>query len=238
MGYGGYPKYVTVAERKARNEKSIAKLRKKNPDIAPIIIEGRALAKTWWGKAWNDNLESYADYSNRVGRGKTYVRSGAVLDLEISKGAVNGLVQGSRSKPYEVAIEIETLEPEKWDRVVSLCNNRIDTLEALVEGKFPKELNVLFTEHQYGLFPSPEEIVFDCSCPDWAYMCKHVAATLYAIGTRLDENPMLFFELRDLDGMELIKKTVEEKIDNMLKNADKKSARQISDTDVSDIFGI
>lgn len=238
MAYGGYPKYVTAAEKRAKLEKSIQKLKKKNPDIAPIIIEGRTLAKTWWGKAWNDNLESYADYSNRVSRGKTYVRSGAVVDLKISRGVTKALVQGSKAKPYEVVIKIDALEPKKWDQVVTLCNNRIDTLEQLVEGKFPKELGVLFTEHKYGLFPSPDEISFNCSCPDWAYMCKHVAAVLYGIGRRLDENPMLFFELRDLDGMELIKKSVEKKVDHMLKNAGKKSEREIAEKDVSDIFGI
>lgn len=238
MAYGGYSKYVTAAEKKAKMEKSIQKLKKKNPDIAPIIIEGRNLAKTWWGKAWNDNLESYADYSNRIGRGKTYVRTGSVLDLKISKGIVNGLVQGSKAKPYKVMIKINTLEPEKWNQMVTLCNNRIDSLEQLIEGKFPKELGVLFTEHKYGLFPSPDEIAFSCSCPDWAYMCKHVAAVLYGVGARLDQSPMLFFELRDLDGMELIKKTVEKKIDSMFNNANKKSQRQIAGEDVSDIFGL
>lgn len=238
MGYGGYSKYVTAAEKKAKAEKTIQKLKKKNPNIAPIIIEGRTLAKTWWGKAWNDNLEGYADYSNRIGRGKTYVKSGAVLDLQISKGTVNALVQGSKAKPYEITIKIDSLESNKWKQILVLCNNRIDTLEELVEGKFPKELEVLFTEHKYGLFPSPDEIKFNCSCLDWAYMCKHVAAVLYGIGTRLDDEPMLFFELRDLDGIELIKKSVEKKIENMLKNSSKISKRQIEEKDVFDIFGI
>lgn len=238
MGYGGYSKYVTAAEKKAKAEKTIQKLKKKNPNIAPIIIEGRTLAKTWWGKAWNDNLEGYADYSNRISRGKTYVKSGAVLDLQISKGTVNALVQGSKAKPYEITIKIDSLESNKWKQILVLCNNRIDTLEELVEGKFPKELEVLFTEHKYGLFPSPDEIKFNCSCLDWAYMCKHVAAVLYGIGTRLDDEPMLFFELRDLDGIELIKKSVEKKIENMLKNSSKISKRQIEEKDVFDIFGI
>ena len=130
------------------------------------------------------------------------------------------------------------LSSEKWERVTELCNHRIDSLEQLIEGKFPKELEVLFTDRKYGMFPSPEEIYFGCSCPDWASMCKHVAATLYGIGARLDINPMLFFELRDLDGQELIRKSMDQKLESMMKNAGKKSKREIPDKDISDIFGL
>lgn len=238
MSYYDFPQYVSAAEKKAKAAKTIEKLRKKNQDIEPVIIEGRTIAKTWWGKAWNQNLESYADYSNRISRGRSYVRNGAVLDLKISKGTVDALVQGSGVKPYSVNIRLDTLGREKWNKVIALCNHRIDTLEQLVEGRFPKELEVLFTEKKYGLFPSPKEIHFNCSCPDWASMCKHVAAVLYGIGARLDTNPMLFFELRELDGQELVKKSMERKLDNMLKNAGTKSKRQISEEDVFEIFGI
>jgi uncharacterized Zn finger protein len=238
MNYYGYPQYVSVAEKKAKATKSLDKLRKKNKDIEPIIIEGRTLAKTWWGKTWNKNLESYADYSNRISRGRSYVRNNSVLDLKISKGIVRALVQGSTAKPYTVEIKIDTLSQQKWDKVITLCNHRINTLEQLASGSFPKELEVLFTEKKYGLFPSPKEISFDCSCPDWAYMCKHVAAALYGIGTRLDGNPMLFFELRDVDGHELVKKSMERKLETMLKNTGKKSKRAIAEEDVLDIFGV
>jgi len=238
MGYYGFPKYESVAEKKAKASKTLEKLKKKNPDIEPVIIEGRVLAKSWWGKAWNLNLESYADYGNRIARGKSYVRSNTVLDLKIYKGKVEAKVQGSRSKPYEVKIQIDPLKSEKWERVTALCNHRIDSLEQLIEGKFPKDLEVLFTERKYGMFPSPKEIHFDCSCPDWASMCKHVAAALYGIGARLDLNPMLFFELRNLDGQELVRKSIERKLESMLKNAGKKSKREIADKDISDIFGL
>jgi uncharacterized Zn finger protein len=238
MSYGGFPKYISAAEKKEKANKSIAKFKKKNPDIEPVIIEGRTLAKSWWGKAWNLNLESYADYENRINRGKSYVRNNMVLDLKITKGKVTAKVQGTRAKPYDVEILIDALNNEKWKQVTALCNNRIDSLEQLIEGKFPKELDVLFKEKKYGIFPSPKEIRFDCSCPDWASMCKHVAAALYGIGARLDSNPMLFFELRDIDSKELVRKSVEQKLDSMLKNAGKKSKREIAEKDVSDIFGL
>lgn len=238
MGYYGFPRYESVAEKKAKASRSLAKMKKKNPDIEPVIIEGRTLAKNWWGKSWNINLESYADYSNRIERGKRYVRNNAVLDLKISKGKVAAKVQGSRVKPYDVEITIDALDNKKWEQVTELCNHRIDSLEQLIEGKFPKELEILFTDKKYGMFPSPKEIHFACSCPDWAYMCKHVAATLYGIGARLDNDPMLFFALRDIDGQMLIRKSMERKLESMLKNAGKKSKREIAAKDISDIFGL
>ena len=236
-GYG-FPKYVSVTEKKAKAEKALKKLKKNNPDLEPVIIEGRTLAKSWWGKKWNLNLENYADYSNRIARGKSYVRSNAVLDLKISKGRVVAKVQGSRAKPYDTEIRIDTLNSTKWQEISELCNHRIDTLEHLIEGKFPKELEILFTDRRYSMFPSPKEIHFDCSCPDYATMCKHVAAVLYGIGARLDENPLLFFDLRDIDGQELIRKSMEQKIDSMLKNAGRKSNREISAEDIPNIFGL
>lgn len=238
MSHYGFPKYVSVGEKKAKAIKALEKLKKKNPDIEPIIIEGRTIAKSWWGKAWNLNLESYADYSNRISRGKSYVRNNTVLDLKITRGNVDAKVQGSSAKPYAVKIRIDALDAKKWEQVTVLCNHRIDSLEQLIEGKFPKELEVLFKEKKYGMFPSPQEIHFDCSCPDWASMCKHVAAVLYGIGARLDQDPMLFFELRNLDGQELVRKSMERKLESMLKNAGKKSKREIADEDISEIFGL
>ncbi len=238
MSYYGFYENVSAKDIKAKSKKTIDKLKKINPDIQPVIIEGRTLVKTWWGKAWNQNLESYAEYSNRISRGRTYVRNNAVLDLKISNGFVKGMVQGSIAKPYIVTVHIDTLSYMKWHQVMELCNHRIDSLEQLIEGKFPKELEVLFTGKKYGLFPAPKEIRFMCNCPDSAIMCKHVAAVLYGVGTRLDANPMLFFELRDIDGKELVKKSMEIKLENMLKNAGKKSKREISAEDVLDIFGL
>ncbi len=234
----GYKTYVTQDELKYKAEKSLKKLRKKNPDIQPVIIEGREIAKTWWGKKWNENLESYADYSNRISRGRSYVKKNLVLDMTITKATVIALVQGSRAAPYEVLIKIDPLKKENWEKVREQCNSSIESMEKLVEGKFPKELESLFTEKKFGIFPSPEEIHFGCSCPDWANMCKHVAAVLYAIGARLDHDPMLFFELRDIDSKELVMKSMETRLENMLKNAGKKSSREIGDEDVFDIFGV
>ncbi len=236
--YYGFAPYVSVAEKKARADKQIAKLKKKNPDLQPILIEGRAIASTWWGKAWNTNLESYADYSNRIGRGKSYVRNHAVLDLRISPGTVEALIQGSGSRPYKITVSIDPLDQARWKKLTELCNNRIGSMEELVSGKFPRELEQLFTERSYGLFPSPKEIHFSCSCPDYACLCKHVAAALYGVGARLDQDPLLFFTLRHVDGKELIRRSAESRMENMLKNARRKTSRVIPEEELHDIFGI
>jgi len=217
--------------------KQLEKLRKKNPDMQPVAVSGK-LAKSWWAQAWNENLEGYADYSNRIGRGRSYVRSGAVLDLSIKPGEVRSLVQGTAARPYSITINIEPLSKAKWDKIVNQCSRKIGSLEELVSGEFPKELAELFTSRGDGLFPSPKEIRFDCSCPDWASMCKHVAATLYGVGARFDNEPTLFFTLRDIDFADLIKKTVDEKMKNMLKNAGKPTTRVMQDADTYKIFGI
>lgn len=238
MGYYGFPVYVSVAEKKEKAKRSIEKLRKKNPNISPVIINGNLIAKKWWGKAWNKNLESYAELSNRIARGRSYVKQGAVLDLQLKKGKIEAIVQGSGTKPYNVVIQIDKLNEKKWESVIEICNHRIDTMESLLIGEFPKEFDELFRTSEKGLFPYPKEIHFDCSCPDSARVCKHIAAVLYGVGARLDDDPILFFKLRDIDFEILLKKSIEDKMKSMLKNADKKSTRVIEDEDVFDLFGL
>ncbi|MFV9645553.1 MAG: hypothetical protein ACNYWU_07000, partial [Desulfobacterales bacterium] len=239
MGYWGYyPPYVTVAKKKAKAAKKLKQLKKKNPDIKPILLEGSTIARTWWGKSWNLNLERYADYSNRIGRGRSYVRHGAVLDLQINSGKVESLVQGTRSKPYSVIIKIKAVNKNTWKHIKAACEGKLDSLQELLAGKFPKALGEIFTIQGKGLFPSPKEIDFSCSCPDWAYMCKHVAATLYGIGARLDEEPGLFFKLRKVKMEALVTQAVEDKTRKLLKKAKKKTARVIADSDLADVFGI
>lgn len=239
MSFYGFGKYVSVGEKRAKAEKKLKQLKKKNPDIRPIIIEGQALAKTWWGKAWNKNLERYADYSNRIGRGRSYVRHRAVLDLKITPGRVDALVMGSGSKPYSVTVTIKPIPTSNWSTVKQNCRGKLDSLQKLIGGKFPKELENIFTQEKNGLFPVPTEINFDCSCPDWADMCKHVAATLYGIGARLDEDPSLFFVLRKVDVNDLITETVKESKKELLGKAGKKSSKILQeDSGLSDIFGI
>ena len=237
MGWGyDYYSVPSVAQQKKQAEKRLIELRKKDLDIQPITVEGNKIAKTWWGVSWCKNLERYADYENRVGRGRSYVKNGLVLDLRIAEGIMTAKVSGS--SVYDVTVKIDKLPAKKWQVISELCAKRIDSITALAEGKFPEEFGDAFMRQGEGLFPSPKEIFMDCDCPDWAGMCKHIAAALYGVGAKLDTDPLLFFVLRGIDPTELIKKSVDEKMNSLLSNAKKKSGRVIDEKDVARIFGV
>ncbi|CUX36569.1 SWIM zinc finger family protein [Clostridium sp. C105KSO13] len=183
------------------------------------------------------NCAVYADYSSRLERGKRYIRSGALVDLKIQGGKILARVQGTRRTPYKVEIRISPLSEEHCQEIIHKCGRKIENLEALVSGNFPDDLKELFTGKD-GLFPSPKEISFQCSCPDWALLCKHVAVALYGVGVKVDENPFLFFALRGIDIDRFIDVTLNSKTEQMLENAKQPSSRIIEDTEISDLFGI
>lgn len=197
-----WPRYVPVAERRAKAALELKQRAKKGQMSSPIVIEGRTIASSFWGKAWCDNLERYSDFSNRLPRGRTYVRNGSVLDLQISAGKVTALVSGSQL--YDVQVRIATVPKIRWSAVRKDCGGAIDSLVELLQGRFSKGVMARICERDKGLFPSPKEIEFECSCPDYASMCKHIAAVLYGVGARLDTNPELLFALRGVDHLELI----------------------------------
>jgi hypothetical protein len=201
-GGWGFRPYVSVAVRRANAAREMAKLRKKGHPVAPVLIEGRTIATTFWGKAWCDNLERYSDYANRIPRGRTYVRNGSVVDLQIAAGQVEARVSGSEL--YEVAVRVTPVPAARWKSICSDCAGAIDSLVELLQGRFSKGVMERICQQKTGLFPSPTEIEFSCSCPDWASMCKHVAAVLYGVGARLDEKPELLFKLRKVDEKALI----------------------------------
>lgn len=202
--YYGFRPYVSVAARRARAARELAKLRKKGHQTSPIVIEGRRIARTFWGEAWCDNLERYSDFANRLPRGRTYVRNGSVVDLQIASGSVTALVSGSAI--YDVTVSIAPVSRGRWRSICQECSGAIDSLVELLQGRFSKGVMTRLCEQQTGLFPSPEDIAFTCNCPDWASMCKHVAAVLYGIGARLDHQPELLFTLRKVNQQELIAK--------------------------------
>ena len=236
--YDTFPPYVPVAQRRAKAEKQLQQMQKKHPNLKPVRLTGNSLASTWWGKSWNSNLERYADYSNRIGRGRSYVRNRAVLDLQITPEKITALVQGSRPQPYKITITIGTLSAGNWSRIRQACEGRLDSLSELLAGQFPQALKELFFEKGAGLFPAPHDIHFDCSCPDWASMCKHIAATLYGVGARLDEDPALFFTLRGINIDDLITQTLTETAQTLLGKAERQSQNILHDVDLGDVFGI
>ena len=201
--------------------------------LSPVRLTGRAIASSFWGKAWCANLESYRDYEYRLPRGRSYVRSGAVLDLQITPGRIAAVVVGSRPHPYEVEVRIKPLAKTRWSDLKRQCAGEIGSLIELLEGRLSERVMRQVTNRTQGLFPMPGDIQMSCSCPDWAKMCKHVAAVLYGVGARLDAEPQLLFTLRHLDHAELIDAAVERQ------RAPGKSQRKtIAEGALADVFGI
>ena len=194
--------YVPVAQRRQQAARRAAKLKKSGAMLAPVAAGRGAIAGTFWGKAWCQNLERYSDYANRLPRGRTYLRNGSVINLEIAAGVVIAQVMGSNL--YRVEVNVAAVPAWQWQGVARDCAQSIDSLVELLQGRLSTSVMERITRPGTGLFPSPKEITFSCSCPDWAAMCKHVAASLYGVGARLDAQPELLFTLRQVDARELI----------------------------------
>jgi uncharacterized Zn finger protein len=226
--------YVSVGARRAQAARDLAKLQRKGRKISPVAIEGRKIAGTFWGEAWCDNLERYSDYANRLPRGRTYVRNGSVVDLQVGPGRVTALVSGSIM--YDVEVTVEPVARTRWSAICRDCSGAIDSLVELLQGRLSNGVMTRLCEEKTGLFPSPKDIRFTCSCPDWASMCKHVAAVLlYGIGARLDHQPEVLFTLRNVNQQDLIT--------NAGSDLSKKGKRPagpkvLASDDLSEMFGI
>lgn len=202
MSFYGWRPYVSVAQRRAKAHKEMEQLRKKGKDIQPVELDGRKIATSFWGKGWCDHLESFSDFANRLPRGRTYVRNGSVCHLEVQARRIEAFVSGSEL--YKVTIEIKPLVRKTWDAIKTKCQGQIGSVLELLQGKLSDHVMEVVSDRAHGLFPQPGEIELKCSCPDWATMCKHVAAVLYGVGSRLDHRPELLFVLRGVDAEELI----------------------------------
>ena len=233
MSYGYWKPYVPVAKRRAQAEKAVTKAKKAGQDMRPVLIEGRAIAKTFWGKAWCDNQEAYSDFENRLPRGRTYVRNGSVIDLKIEPGKVRALVMGSSL--YKVEIGITAVPDTHWKALAKECTGSIASLVELLQGKLSKAVMERICQPKTGLFPAPKDIQLACSCPDWATMCKHVAAVLYGVGARLDEQPELLFTLRQVDANDLVTQAAELSVKTRKAPA---RGKVLDDSQLADVFGI
>ena len=224
-----------VTQRRANAARELAKLSKRTGHTAsPVVLDGRKIASTFWGKAWCDNLEAYSDYANRLPRGRTYVRNGSVVDLKITRGTVTARVSGSSL--YTIEINIKPLAGGLWRSIQRECAGKIDSLIELLQGKLSSSVMQMVTRPERGLFPTPKEIELDCSCPDWADLGKHVAAALYGVGARLDHSPELLFLLRGVDPAELISKA--SAAEAVRQTAPVDAARTLAEKDLADVFGI
>ncbi|MCX7803657.1 MAG: hypothetical protein N3A38_00570 [Planctomycetota bacterium] len=234
MGWGyGWRPYVPVWKRQAQAEREMAKLRKEGVDVQPVEIEGREIAETFWGKAWCEHIEQFSDFENRLPRGRTYVRNGSVCHLEIRKGRIVAKVSGS--SVYDVKISIRTLPEAKWRCLRNECAGHVGSMLELLQGRLSDYVMGIVTDPERGLFPKPAEMSFDCSCPDWANMCKHVAAVLYGVGARLDKSPELLFRLRGVDHRELVS---EKAAGAVVARGKSKKDRLLDEKRLGDVFGI
>src|SRR6266849_1578910 len=231
--YFGWKPYVPVAARRRQAARRLTQLTKKGHAASPVVIEGRKIARTFWGEAWCDNLERYSDYANRLPRGRTYVRNGSVVDLQVGPGRVTALVSGSTM--YDVKVTVAPVPRGRWTAICKDCSGAIDSLIELLQGRFSTGVMTRLCEEKTGLFPSPKDILFTCSCPDWASMCKHVAAVLYGIGARLDHQPELLFTLRNVDQQDLIAKAGS---DLSMTRKGPADAKVLDSDDLSGMFGI
>ena len=233
-GWDSFPAYVSVGEKKARGSLALAKLLKKSKRAAEPVVAPRTrqVAATFWGKAWCDNLERYANLANRLPRGRAYLRNGSVLDLVITAGRVEAFVAGSEL--YQVTIAIAPLAKTRWRRVVACCTGRIGSLVGLLRGELSDDVLSVLTDARDGMFPHPRELTLDCSCPDGTDVCKHVAAVLYGVGIRLDARPELFFLLRQVDQTELLTSATAGAVSRHRPTAGKR----IADDRLSAVFGI
>ena len=233
--YGGWRPYVPVAKRRAKAAAYAARLAKKEKrTLCPVKIAGRKIASSFWGEAWCDNLERYSDYANRLPRGRTYARNGSVIDLQINPGKIKSIVSGSEI--YRIEIEIAVLKKALWNRLKRECSNSIDSLLDLLQGRFDRGVMQRLTQRHDGLFPQPKEIKMRCTCPDWAGLCKHVAATLYAVAARLDTAPELLFTLRGVDHRELIGEAVG--TGNLERVLGTTIGTTLGDAELGEMFGI
>lgn len=224
-----FGRYVPVGARLAAAE-AFAARRGGTPQ--PVDIDGRTIARSFWGRAWCDHMESYSDYASRLPRGRTYVRNGSVVDLRIEAGRVAAVVAGT--EPYTVSLTIEPLGEQRWAALRGECAGQVDSLVSLLQGTLSPAVMGVVTRRKGGLLPAPREITMGCSCPDWADMCKHLAATLYGVGARLDHSPELLFTLRGVDPADLL----DEAISAGTAVTAAPTGRALLDDDLSSLFGV
>ena len=231
MSWYDYQPYQSVGQRRAKAQKVADGFAKRGVTLSPISAQGTKLARTFWGKGWCDHMESFGDFASRLPKGKSYVRNGAVIDLQVLPGRITAKVVGTET--YDVDCRIDKLPADRWADIKRRCGGQIASLVELLQGKLSSSVMGVVTDAKTGLFPGPREIRLGCTCPDFAHLCKHVAAALYGVGIRLDDEPDLLFKLRGVDHLELVAAAVEAP-----RSGDGGSRMTLAADQLADVFGI
>jgi uncharacterized Zn finger protein len=178
----------------------------------PIEVEDGIKAKSkrgkfvenWWADRWIEALKGLMD-SGRLSRGRSYARRGQVIEINVEPGHVSARVQGSRRRPYQVSIKLRPLSNRQWNKVFDALAEQAIFAAQLLNGEMPADIEQVFDAIQVPLFPASRgDLKTNCSCPDWANPCKHIAAVYYLMGERFDQDPFLLFELRGRSKDEVI----------------------------------
>ena len=225
-------KKMTVAQRKEQIKQLIKELKAAGQDIEPITLNGKKIAKSFWGKAWCDNLDNIAEYFSRLKVARNYLRHGAVIDLKINKNEVSALVSGSDL--YLLKIIFQPLDKYQLAEFKEEINKNISSAIDLLNGNFSDEVMNVICDEDYGIFPTEKDLIINCNCPDYTDICKHVAAVMYAIGIKLDDNPEYFFSLRGVELKDCF--SINNLIDN--NNNEDITTKSLSIDDAMEMFDI
>lgn len=191
MSWGYWPHYEPARPKPVKNG-----IKTKN--------ERGAIGETWWSKRWIHVLESLG-MGARLDRGRSYARRGQVVSIDVQKSVVTAKVQGSRPKPYSITIRLVSLSDKDWDKVIGIMASQAIFAAKLLSGEMPQNIEEAFVEAKVSLFPrSGKDLDTDCSCPDYANPCKHIAAVYYILAERFDSDPFLIFKLRGRTKEEII----------------------------------
>lgn len=230
--WDNFPKRATADERRQTIARETDRMRQTGQVVRPIEIEGRQIAKTFWGQAWCRHIECLSDFASRLDRGKTYARNGSVFHLDITPGKVFARVAGSEL--YDVTVDVQPLDPSRWEAIKLACAGQITSAVELLSGKLSDATMHILTDAETGMFPHADDFDLDCSCPDFARLCKHLAAVLYGVGARLDAAPELLFTLRGVDPTELIASAAT----NLVAAPAGSTKKTVKHADLADVFGI
>ena len=202
-GYEEQPRLKTAdLERLAQQHRE--QLLAAGVELHPVVSRSRKLATRFWGSAWMRHLAVCESGGLCLAPGRTLLRHGCVLDVQVAPGRVTALV--SADALYDVELRLTPPEEERVEELAALCAGKIDSLLSLLEGRVDESLLQQLCDPENGLLPDARDWRISCSCPDWSEPCPHAAAAMYALGVLLDAQPELLFTLRAIDPSALLRK--------------------------------